>query len=178
MLPPARIVQVPPLQVPALQISKSDDPDPVTPGSFLQYTLVYTNAGDVVAQAVVITETYPASTTYFAALPAPTSGDNVWSMGDLAPGATGTIVVTVTVANELPMGTVLVNTVSIEGSNAAPANFIETTQVDSASNVTISKVDSADPVRVDDVFTYTIEYRNDGMRPPPVSASPKRIPAR
>jgi len=102
MLPPARIVQVPPLQVPVLQISKSDDPDPVTPGSFLQYALVYTNAGDVVAQNVVITETYPASTTYFAALPAPTSGDNVWSMGDLAPGATGTIVVTVSMANELP----------------------------------------------------------------------------
>ncbi|MGH2593691.1 MAG: hypothetical protein ACRDGG_09280, partial [Anaerolineae bacterium] len=110
MLPPVHIVQASLMQqTPVLQIRKSDSLDPVTPGATLQYTIVYTNAGGAIAQNVVITETYPANTTYLIASPPPTTGDNVWSLGDLPAGASGTIVVLVTVANELPVGTTLTN---------------------------------------------------------------------
>ena len=166
MLPPVHIVQASLMQqTPVLQISKSGSPDPVTPGATLQYTIVYTNAGDATAQNVVITETYPANTMYLIASPPPPTGNNVWSLGNLPAGATGTIVVLVTVANELPVGTTLTNIVRIGAAQAVPAAFTETTQVNSAPAVTISKLDSADPVRVGDTLIYTIQYGNNGNAP-------------
>ena len=48
-----------------LRISKTASPDPLTPGSPLQYTIVYTNIGNAAAQNVIITETYPPSATFF-----------------------------------------------------------------------------------------------------------------
>ena len=64
-LPLPRVVVAPPQQaVPVLQIAKSDNPDPVTPGALLEYALVYTNAGSATARNVFITETYPAGVTF------------------------------------------------------------------------------------------------------------------
>ncbi|HLF28746.1 MAG TPA: DUF11 domain-containing protein [Anaerolineae bacterium] len=165
-LPPARVVRAPSQQTgPVLQISKSEDLDPVTPGATLRYTIVYSNAGDASASNVVITETYPSNTTYFFALPSPTTGNNVWSIGNLAPGATGVITAVVTVANQLPVGTVLTNTVRIHGSSLPLVSFTETTQVNSAPDLSITKSDSEDPVRPGDSLIYTIQYKNDGDAP-------------
>ncbi len=151
--------------VPVLRISKSGSPNPVTPGAQLRYTIVYTNVGGAAAQNVVITETYPAAISYLIASPLPTSGANVWSIGDLPAGVTGTIVVFASVANELPVGAVLTNTVRIGAPQLAATIFTATTQVNSAPDVKVSKIDSADPVRVGDVLIYTIQYRNDGTAP-------------
>jgi uncharacterized repeat protein (TIGR01451 family) len=68
------------VQAPVLQISKSGSPNPVTPGTQLHYTIRYTNTSPFAAQGVVITETYPLSTTYDHATPGPTTGNNVWSI--------------------------------------------------------------------------------------------------
>jgi uncharacterized repeat protein (TIGR01451 family) len=162
----AESLTLPPQQAaPVLQIAKSDNPDPVTPGALLEYRLVYTNAGSATARNVVITETYPAGVAFLIASPPPSTGANVWALGDLAPGVTGTIAVFVSVASELPIDTVLTNTVQIGASGAAPAIFTETTGVASAPAVTISKFDSADPVRVGDMLVYVIQYANAGSAP-------------
>ncbi len=167
MLPPIRIRQASSLQqAPVLQISKSDNPDPVTPGETLQYTIVYTNTGSVDALGVVITETYPSDTTYLVAVPSPTPGtNNVWLIGSLPAGATGTIAVSVRVTNELPIGSVLTNVVRIGAAQAAESAHTETTQVTSAPDVYIGKSDSGDPVRVGDSLIYTIQYGNNGNAP-------------
>ncbi len=92
------------MQAPLLRISKTASPDPLTPGSPLQYTIVYTNTGNAAAQNVIITETYPLSASFFSAVPAPTSGTNVWSIGSLAVNDPHSIVVFMTTTNQMPVG--------------------------------------------------------------------------
>ncbi len=153
------------VQAPLLRISKSDRPDPVTPGSLLEYTIVYTNAGSAAAQNVLITETYPAGASFLIANPAPVTGTNVWSIASLPAGASGAIDVFVNVASELPVSSTLTNTVRMGAAGVAAAIFTETTRVDSAPDVTISKLDSADPVRIGDTLVYVIQYANAGSAP-------------
>ena len=92
------------VQAPLLRISKTASPDPLTPGSPLQYTIVYTNTGNAAAQNAIITETYPISASFFSAVPLPTTGTNVWSIGTLAVNDPRSIVVFMTTTNQMPVG--------------------------------------------------------------------------
>ena len=87
---------------PSLSITKTDNPDPVVAGNQIVYTISYGNAGTDAATGVVITEAYDSNVTFVSAIPAPTSGDNVWTIGNLAAGGSGTI--TVTVAGQHALG--------------------------------------------------------------------------
>ena len=152
------------VQAPVLLISKTSSPDPIVPGQVLQYTIVYTNAGNTTAQNVVVTETYPLSTTYLIAIPSPDigSGNRAWTIGSLAPGASGTIDVYVQLASQTPVSAALTNTVQFSGAKVATAVYTQTTQVDAAPDVQITKSDNLDPVRVGELLVYTIQYVNTG----------------
>ena len=154
------------VQAPALQIRKSADPNPITPGAQLHYTIVYTNGGNAAAQNVIITETYPLSTTNPLAFPPPSSGNNIWSIGSLGVGVTGTIDVYVTVAGQMPVGSVLTNTVRMGAAKViTSAVYTRTTQVNAQPDFKVDIIDSSDPVRAGETFFYTIQYRNDGTAP-------------
>ncbi len=150
------------IQVPLLKISKTANPDPVEPGNALQYTIIYTNAGSVTAQDVVITETYPAGTSYNLASPLPTSGNNVWSIGNLVPGGSAAIVVSLRVTDSLPVGSVLTDVVRIGAAKSATAVYTMTTSVVSAPLLDVSLDENIDPVRVGSDLVYVINYRNNG----------------
>jgi len=62
-------------QAPQLDISKSDNPDPVYSGKTLKYTIFIYNAGGGQALNTVITETYSSDVTFVSAFPSPTSGN-------------------------------------------------------------------------------------------------------
>jgi len=154
------------ITAPVLQISKSASPITATPGSLLRYNIYYTNTGNGAAQNVVITETYPASTTFDSAFPDPDLGtNNVWTIGDLPPQTSGNLQVWVLLASEFPVGSVLTNTVRIGAPKVDTAIFTRTTPVTSTPDVKVIVSDSADPVRPGDLFIYTIQYRNDGSAP-------------
>lgn len=68
---------------PDLQLTKTDEDMTATPGSLINYTLAYNNAGTQDATGVVITETVPANTSFSAA--ASTAG---WSCADESPAGT------------------------------------------------------------------------------------------
>ena len=87
-------------------ITKSDSPAAVTVGEVLTYTLVYINNGPGTAADVVITELLPGEVSFGGVVnetPDLPGGPNVsgsvvtWSVGSLASGAGGSIVLTVTV---------------------------------------------------------------------------------
>ena len=83
-----------------LGVVKSDDPDPVSPGALLTYTLNVTNYGPGLAENVLVTDTLPAEVQYVGADPAHTyiAPDTViWSLGDLLPGETRDLTLTVQV---------------------------------------------------------------------------------
>ena len=153
------------ITAPELHIVKSASVPTATPGSSLQYSIYYTNTGSAAAQGVVVTETYPLSTTFAFAFPNPDSGNNVWSIGSLAPGESDVINVALFLAPEYPVGSTLTNTVRVGASMAETDIFTLTTPVSSTPNVTVTVMDSADPVRPGDVFIYTIKYRNGGTAP-------------
>ena len=83
-----------------LQVTKTGSAPEVLVGDELVYTLAYENIGNVTATTTLLTDTYPADITVTATAPTPdssTSTRDVWQLGDLAPGASGRIVITTTI---------------------------------------------------------------------------------
>jgi uncharacterized repeat protein (TIGR01451 family) len=76
-------------------IAQSAFPDPVVAGGMLTYTLTYTNHGPWAAKGVFVTATLPASVTL--AGQAQSGQSLTWSTPSLLPGASRTVVLTVTV---------------------------------------------------------------------------------
>jgi len=71
-------------------------PTTANQGNDITYTITYKNEGTFDATNVVVTETYPTEVEYVSATPTPDAGtNNQWTIPTLAPGAEGTIIVTV-----------------------------------------------------------------------------------
>jgi len=86
-------------------------------GGLLTYTLTYANHGNQPAENVVLTEVYDPHTLFDSASAAPSSGDNVWQLGTLAPSESGTIAVTVRVLEDVPLGTIVHNQARLSSDN-------------------------------------------------------------
>ncbi|MFD0592413.1 hypothetical protein ACFQZ4_07465 [Catellatospora coxensis] len=127
-----------------LSVTKSGAPDPVTAGNELKYTVTVANAGPSDAQAVVVTDTLPAGTTFVSS-----SGDAVCTADE--PGevvcALGTFaqrerqfVLTVAVGADVPDGT-LTNTVTVSSPTPDPNTgnntFTTTTAVETSADLAI-----------------------------------------
>lgn len=151
-----------------LVIAKTDSSDPVAAGTDLTYTVTVTNQGDAPADDVVVTDTLPAGVTLVS-----TSGcveDPVGvptcSLGTIDTGGFAQFTVTVTVDPAVTgaiTNTVSVTTSSTEsdtGNNSAA----EVTLVGAEADLSITKIDSSDPVESGggQELVYTIEVSNAG----------------
>gem|GEM_PF-1912562 len=83
--------------IPLMALTKTG-PATANPGELITYTLTYQNIGTDVANNVVITDIYPADVTFVSAIPVPTIPNNVWMIGDIGPGSSGSIMVTVMIS--------------------------------------------------------------------------------
>jgi adhesin/invasin len=116
-----------------LAISKGGYPDEIGPDQVVTFTLYYTNTGPGQATTTYVTDTLPSQLTYLGSSSAPDVGaplnpeDNVWvwSVGDLAAGATGAITFTAGHACEAFLG-VVTNTVEIRSLTTEFREFQET----------------------------------------------------
>jgi uncharacterized repeat protein (TIGR01451 family) len=95
------IVQLEAVEVGAdLAISKTDDPDPVIPGTPLTYTITVTNTGPLDATGVVVTDTLPLTVTFASssASQGTCSGTNIiiCNLGTINNGASATVTIVVT----------------------------------------------------------------------------------
>ncbi len=148
-----------------LHLLKSDNSDPVNAGGTLTYTLAYSVTGNEIAQSVSITDTVPADTAFASASGgvSPVGGVVTWPLGNLLPGAAGTLTMTVLVDNPLPDGTVLTNTGQIFDANGGvPASSTVTTTVISTHTLHLLKSDNPDPVDAGATLTYTLAYSVTG----------------
>ena len=154
---------------PDLHITKSDSPDPATPGRPLVYTLRYTNTSAVPATGVVVTDTLPDFIVGGYASPPPSSGTFApgatltWNLGTLGGNSFGSIQLVVTLTVPIADGTVLTNTAGIACAEGVAAQTGPvTTTVRSAPAFAMTKVASHDPVRPGDRVTFTIAVTNTG----------------
>jgi uncharacterized repeat protein (TIGR01451 family)/fimbrial isopeptide formation D2 family protein len=160
---------------PDLQISKTDGSISTTPGSVIAYTLTYTNAGNQDATGVSLTETVPANTTFTGTGWSCTPNNNAGSIctftvGALGAGASGTATFTVTVNATVPAGvTQIANTAVIgddgtNGPDPTPGDNTssDTTPLDAAPNLQITKTDGGISTTPGGVIAYTLTYTNAG----------------
>ncbi|MCR4407841.1 MAG: PKD domain-containing protein [Anaerolineae bacterium] len=151
---------------PVLGISLQDQPDPVHAGQIITYSIAYSNTGNANATNTVITATWDSRLGSISAKPAPTSGNNVWRLGQLnGLGGYGTIVVTATVNGPLPPEAVLSSTVRMSCSQlAGTVSDSEQTQVNAVDLRLIASYDD-NTVYPGKWITYTLFYTNTGDVP-------------
>ncbi len=160
-----------------LQVTKTDSPDPVVPGTALTYTLVVRNNGPSAAANVVSRDPLPTGTA-FTSIASPgmscttpsvgAAGDVVCTVAALAAGASTTVTLVVQVAPTLLDGAVITNAAAVRSDtpDLVPANNtdIEPTTVAAPTSVDLSivKTDAVDPVVTGANIVYTLTVRNNG----------------
>ncbi len=163
-----------------LQITKTGVPDPdVGAGSPISYTISYENVGQATSYATVLTDTIGDGLIFDSSTPAPdVSADPVyqWNLGDLVPGASGSITVDVDTSASLSSGTFVLNEVTVVGNPGAGTNDTAGLSASDSSlhivrggsqtqaDLSITKVDKAgfDPVWQGGVLTYEFTVSNAG----------------
>ena len=111
--------------LPDLGIRKSVVPKAAAPGDTITYTLVFSNAGNEIAQGVVVSDAVPASVTVQSVVSSGAiitdtgvSPPYLWRMQDLGPEQGGVITITGLLGTELPDEYVITNTAVITGTTA------------------------------------------------------------
>ncbi|MCB0023356.1 MAG: DUF11 domain-containing protein, partial [Caldilinea sp.] len=139
-----------------------------TAGQLLTYTLVVTNQGPGDASAVQIVDALPYEIIGLAVSSSQGTCNNsvVCQLGDIAAGASATVVVTGWVRTETYSGTVVLNTARTSSNNIElnPANNVDTlaTTVDAVALVTIEKSGQPTVVTPGGALSYRILVRNQG----------------
>ncbi len=151
---------------PSFALTATDNPDPVQAGANLTYTFGYTNNGNANATATVLTAALPANTTFVSATAGGTqSGGTVtWSAGTVNAAASGSVQMVVRVASPMANGATITSgalSVACAETAAQPGPTITTT-VSAAPTLTVSAVESADPIDAGANLTYTLSYANNG----------------
>ena len=133
------VVYVPPY--PDLWVDKAA-PAYAKPGETITYAVTWGNDGGATATSATLTDTLPDGVSFVAASPSQDSGPNplVWNLGNAAPGAGGTHIVTVTVNGGLSDGTVLTNTAVITSATSE----VVTTNNTAAATTTIYQLGGYD----------------------------------
>lgn len=152
-----------------VSITKSDDPDAVLAGELLTYTLTVANAGQSVAQDLVVTDVLTDVVTFVSAeIPPPHTCNNAGpivtcDINQLASGADVEISIVVQAPVE---GGVITNTASVTAStsdhDASNNTATESTTVTPVSDLWLDKADTADPVDAGTPFAYTLIAVNAG----------------
>ncbi len=147
-----------------LGITKTDSPDPVSPGGTLTYTLVANNNGPDASTGATITDVLPAGVTFSSASPGcvNNSGTVTCTVGPLANSGSQSFTITTTV---MASSGTLTNTATITANESDPAaanNSSTATTSVGITNLGITKTDSPDPVSSGGTLTYTLVATNSG----------------
>ncbi len=158
------------LNVADLAITLSDTPDPVAAGSDLTYVATLTNNGPAPALDVSITLPLPAGTSFVSVVPSAGGLCNAaspvvcdWS-GATAPLATRTATIVATVAPSTTGSLSATASAASTTSDSVPANnsAIASTAVESSADLSITLIDSPDPVIAGNNLVYTASLNNAG----------------
>ncbi len=167
-----------------LQIQKTADRDKVFPGDTLVYNITYNNAGNLYSRDIIITEYFPIFTNFVDfsfSTPAHLADTKIYSdriewylpSADslLEPEASGSITLTFTVPDSLPIGEhVLIDSVVIGSSTCADSDStnniaIAATTISTNRDLEVMKEVSDDTIAPGGSILYTIRIKNLGNMP-------------
>jgi uncharacterized repeat protein (TIGR01451 family) len=152
-----------------LVIGKHSDPDPVTAGENLTYTLTIQNLGPSDASGIVVTDTLPPEAAFVSVdssqgQECSEGATVVCDIGDLEYLASATITIVVTVDSNAP-GTID-NTAEVKGDQTDPDTsnneIIWMTSVNREGSLPFKKMDDPDPVVAGTNLTYTLSVTSSG----------------
>ncbi len=165
-----------------LIVTKTDNPDPVTAGELLQYTVLVTNTGPSDALNVVVSDTLPSDAmgnllvTFIKSIGAACVQDAITGqltcpLGDMTAGQVIEFKILTRVEPDAVVSGAstddFVNLVEVRSDTRDPCllNNIdeEETEVLRADDVFIIKTDNPDPVLAGNEVTYTIVFGNEGV---------------
>lgn len=156
-----------------LSITKAGSPDPVTAGDPLTYTIIVGNDGPSTAFDVTITDTIPAGTTFVdgedgngtTVCTLVQVGDVVCDLGDIAPGGSVTVYLTVDTDPSLDPGAVLTNQATVDSITPDPDpsdnTAIDDTDVVTSADVWLDKTGEMRSGNPAPVIIYTLVVHND-----------------
>jgi uncharacterized repeat protein (TIGR01451 family) len=154
------------VKAPTWAISKTVSSNTIQPNQILIYTITVTNTGSLATSGTyTITDTIPTSTTLVEAPGASGTTTLTWTFADslAALGGTKSVTFSVRVNSPLAGGVKIVNNnYSVAGGNVYSPAVGEaiTVTVDSPVTLSIGKTVNPDPVRVNDLLTYTLTVTN------------------
>lgn len=150
---------------PDLVLIAAETTEPVPAGGVVIYQLSCTNRGPGIARNVQIIAQYDARTSFASASPAPDSGmSNRWSLGNLQPGETTVVSVTLNV-NSAAAGALLSLSASATADFAATASDSETTAVSGTPDLSVQTSLAPTEVRPNGLLSATLTIRNAGSAP-------------
>jgi uncharacterized repeat protein (TIGR01451 family) len=145
-----------------LRLTKSG-PSFVLVNGQLVYTLRCENIGGVTISGVTLADVLPTGLPLLGASPSPDAATLPlvrWSLGDLAPGASRTVVITSTAPT---IAGAITNTAVADARQLPMASSTFSTQVVAHGAILrVTKEASAPSVNVGEQLVYTLRYRNDG----------------
>ena len=153
-----------------LSIVKIDSADPVVPGQAFTYTLTVTNNGPSDASTVQVSDTVPAQFTVTNVTSPSGACGNVGNAvtctrPTLVAAASWVITVSVTANPGAPAGT-YTNTATVSAITSDPVagnnSGSQDTEILPSADLSIVKIDSADPVNPNTSFNYIITVTNNG----------------
>jgi uncharacterized repeat protein (TIGR01451 family) len=150
--------------LPVLEINKTDNLDPVSPGGILNYSIRVNNTGNTTATNVIVTETYDENVTFVGAVPAPSLDNDTWVFATLNVSKTKWVNISVSVNSSVLSGTVLHNIVNVTCDEGVTDSDTEDTTVfvTPVPVLEINKTDVPDPVSPGGILNYSISVNNTG----------------
>ena len=150
-----------------LRITKTDAPDPIVAGNTLIYTVTVTNDGPDDAENVMVTDTLPPGVTFVQTVGCMNdpNGSPTCNLGTITNSNSKMFTIEVTVdtsTSGLIANTSTVTSTTNDPNTANNSATAETTVNPPQADLTITKMDSPDPVLAGQNITYTIEVTNAG----------------
>ena len=153
-----------------ISVTKVDSADPVNAGTGFSYTVTVDNAGPSDATSVSLTDVLPGGVVFVSATPTQGScselaGTVTCSLGTVTDGGSVDVVIAVTVPADTAAGTIT-NNASVTTSTTDPVAGNDATSEDTAittsADISVTKIDSADPSIAGTSFSYTVSVNNAG----------------
>jgi uncharacterized repeat protein (TIGR01451 family) len=163
---------------PVLTITKTGG-NSVNAGESLVYSIRYENTGNATAQNAVVEDIIPAGLSFVSADNGGVESGGVvtWNVGNVAPGASGTLTLTLSAPLGALDGTIYNNTSSVSAANGPPASAQTQTVVRSHVELDVTIVGSPVSVAPAGQAVFQINYANLGNENAPNTVLRATLPA-